>query len=163
MDYQQPLCRLSYPQLPKTKDMLPVAMSVKRQRRRVGGTIKVIEPHQPQRVQEPFPILSFAPSPLHPTRLLIHLFAFVLSIAQKRPSLTRSHIFLPISICFQSKSYSKMPPTLHLVRHAEGFHNSAWHGEGIHDPLLTEKGEAQCAELCKNFPYHDKIDMLMAS
>ncbi|KAG9603477.1 phosphoglycerate mutase-like protein, partial [Aureobasidium melanogenum] len=56
-----------------------------------------------------------------------------------------------------------MPPTLHLVRHAEGFHNSAWHGEGIHDPLLTEKGEAQCAELCKNFPYHDKIDMLMAS
>ncbi|CAD0086351.1 unnamed protein product [Aureobasidium vineae] len=56
-----------------------------------------------------------------------------------------------------------MPPTLHLVRHAEGFHNSSWHGEAIHDPLLTEKGEAQCAELCKNFPHHDKIDMLMAS
>ncbi|KAI5247626.1 phosphoglycerate mutase-like protein [Aureobasidium subglaciale] len=56
-----------------------------------------------------------------------------------------------------------MPPTLHLVRHAEGFHNCSWHGESIHDPLLTEKGEAQCAELCKNFPYHDKIDLLMAS
>lgn len=56
-----------------------------------------------------------------------------------------------------------MAPTLHLVRHAEGFHNVAWQGEGICDPLLTEKGEEQCAELCKNFPYHDKIDLLMAS
>ncbi|THW49229.1 phosphoglycerate mutase-like protein [Aureobasidium pullulans] len=56
-----------------------------------------------------------------------------------------------------------MPPILHLVRHGEGFHNTAWHGEGICDPLLTPHGEAQCADVCKNFPYHDKIELLMAS
>merc|ERR1712072_213969 len=49
-----------------------------------------------------------------------------------------------------------MPPTLHIVRHAEGFHNSSKGGEGIHDPLLTEKGQEQCRKLCKDFPHHDK-------
>jgi len=56
-----------------------------------------------------------------------------------------------------------MPPTLHIVRHAEGFHNSSKGGEGIHDPLLTEKGQEQCRKLCKDFPHHDKIELLMAS
>ncbi|KAI5358953.1 putative histidine phosphatase superfamily, clade-1 [Septoria linicola] len=56
-----------------------------------------------------------------------------------------------------------MPPTLHLVRHAEGFHNSAKNGESIHDPFLTEKGEQQARELCSQFQYHDDIDLLMAS
>jgi broad specificity phosphatase PhoE len=56
-----------------------------------------------------------------------------------------------------------MSPTLHLVRHAEGFHNCSWHGEAIRDPLLTEKGKSQCRELCENFAYHDDIDLLLAS
>ncbi|KAK5156635.1 hypothetical protein LTS14_004847 [Recurvomyces mirabilis] len=56
-----------------------------------------------------------------------------------------------------------MPPIVHLVRHAEGHHNVAKNGEDIHDPFLTEKGEQQCRELCMQFPFHDDIDLLMAS
>ncbi|GAB7343018.1 hypothetical protein MBLNU457_g1108t1 [Dothideomycetes sp. NU457] len=56
-----------------------------------------------------------------------------------------------------------MAPTLHMVRHAEGYHNSAHMGENIKDPFLTDKGKGQCEELCKNFPHHDKIELLMAS
>ncbi|RMY49100.1 hypothetical protein D0863_15229 [Hortaea werneckii] len=56
-----------------------------------------------------------------------------------------------------------MPPILHLVRHAEGYHNAAWHGEGIHDPFLTEHGQKQCEKLRQEFPDHDKIELLMAS
>lgn len=50
-----------------------------------------------------------------------------------------------------------MPPIVHLVRHAEGYHNAAKFGDGIHDPFLTEKGESQCRELCSQFPHHDKV------
>ncbi|CAK3917351.1 phosphoglycerate mutase [Lecanosticta acicola] len=46
----------------------------------------------------------------------------------------------------------------------------AWHatnvakgGEKIHDPVLTDEGIEQAKELCRNFPHHDDIDMLMAS
>ncbi|KAK4630452.1 hypothetical protein CLAFUW4_08615 [Fulvia fulva] len=56
-----------------------------------------------------------------------------------------------------------MPPKVHIVRHAEGFHNCSKGGEGIHDPFLTEKGQEQCRELCSQFSEHDKIDLLMAS
>jgi len=56
-----------------------------------------------------------------------------------------------------------MAPTLYIVRHAEGYHNSAHRGEDIQDPFLTDKGRGQCEELCKNFPHHDKIELLMAS
>lgn len=70
-----------------------------------------------------------------------------------------------------------MPPTIHLVRHAQGHHvgllrivlhspedktdhedqNVAKYGESIHDPFLTEDGENQCRELCRNFKHHDKV------
>lgn len=56
-----------------------------------------------------------------------------------------------------------MPPTLHLVRHAEGYHNTAWHGEGIHDPFLTDHGVEQCKTLRSNFTHHDELELLMAS
>ncbi|KXT15537.1 hypothetical protein AC579_3408 [Pseudocercospora musae] len=56
-----------------------------------------------------------------------------------------------------------MPPTIHLVRHAQGHHNVAKNGEAIHDPFLTDEGIEQAKTLCMNFPHHDDIDMLMAS
>ncbi|KAK6435016.1 hypothetical protein LTR95_008799 [Oleoguttula sp. CCFEE 5521] len=56
-----------------------------------------------------------------------------------------------------------MPPILHLVRHAEGWHNIADHGEDIHDPFLTPHGEEQCKNLREGFPYHDDIELLLAS
>lgn len=54
-------------------------------------------------------------------------------------------------------------PTLHLVRHAEGYHNLAAQNAGIHDPLLTETGEEQARSLQTLFPHHDSIDLLCAS
>lgn len=56
-----------------------------------------------------------------------------------------------------------MPPTIHLVRHAQGHHNVAKGGEAIHDPFLTDEGIQQAVELCQKFPHHDDIDLLMAS
>jgi len=57
-----------------------------------------------------------------------------------------------------------MPKTyIHLVRHAQGFHNISKENETIHDPDLTPFGEEQCAALRKNFPYHDKVTHLVAS
>ncbi|KAK5173200.1 uncharacterized protein LTR77_003322 [Saxophila tyrrhenica] len=56
-----------------------------------------------------------------------------------------------------------MPPTIHIVRHAQGYHNVGKYGEGIHDPFLTEEGKGQAQELCSKFPHHDSIDLLAAS
>jgi hypothetical protein len=70
-----------------------------------------------------------------------------------------------------------MPPTIHLVRHAEGYHvcrirlwtlnialtedlqNAEEWGEKIHDPFLTDKGKGQCEELCNRFPHHDEVGL----
>jgi broad specificity phosphatase PhoE len=52
---------------------------------------------------------------------------------------------------------------IHLVRHAQGFHNLSVENYQIPDPDLTPLGEEQCAQLQKNFPYHDNITYLVAS
>ncbi|KAL1960115.1 hypothetical protein VTO42DRAFT_287 [Malbranchea cinnamomea] len=56
-----------------------------------------------------------------------------------------------------------MPPTLHCVRHAQGYHNLTPANHVIHDPLLTPHGETQCKNLLANFPYHDDVDLVVAS
>ncbi|KAI0112414.1 histidine phosphatase superfamily [Nemania sp. FL0031] len=56
-----------------------------------------------------------------------------------------------------------MAPIIHLVRHAEGYHNLSLENQWIRDPDLTDKGKKQCEELNKAFPYHDKITHLVAS
>lgn len=56
-----------------------------------------------------------------------------------------------------------MPPTIHCVRHAQGYHNLSTANHSMHDPLLTPLGEEQCRQLQKNFPYQDKIDLVVAS
>ena len=56
-----------------------------------------------------------------------------------------------------------MAPTLHLVRHAQGYHNLSIANHHMHDPLLTSLGEEQCAHLAANFPYHEKVDLVVAS
>ncbi|KAI0514995.1 phosphoglycerate mutase-like protein [Xylaria bambusicola] len=56
-----------------------------------------------------------------------------------------------------------MAPVIHLVRHAQGYHNLSLENQWIHDPDLTEFGKQQCEDLCKAFPYHDKITHLVAS
>ncbi|RYP79901.1 hypothetical protein DL769_002734 [Monosporascus sp. CRB-8-3] len=55
-----------------------------------------------------------------------------------------------------------MVPTLHLVRHAEGFHN-ANKDRSIRDPKLTPLGEEQCAQFCREFAHHAKLTHLVAS
>lgn len=56
-----------------------------------------------------------------------------------------------------------MTITLHLVRHAQGFHNLNATNEAIPDPYLTPKGLAQCAALRASFPSHDRLTHLVAS
>lgn len=56
-----------------------------------------------------------------------------------------------------------MTVIIHLVRHAQGFHNLTRINQQIPDPYLTPDGNAQCHRLCKQFPFHDKITHLVAS
>lgn len=73
--------------------------------------------------------------------------------------------------------------TIYFTRHGEGYHQGEPQEEcerikdagnshvhifspilpANHDIELNEKGIAQCQNLCKNFPYHDKIDLIVAS
>jgi len=56
-----------------------------------------------------------------------------------------------------------MPPRIHCVRHAQGFHNLNVANHSMHDPLLTQLGEEQCRTLSKNFPYNCDVDLVVAS
>ncbi|KAK5123482.1 hypothetical protein LTR85_002520 [Meristemomyces frigidus] len=58
---------------------------------------------------------------------------------------------------------SGMAPTIHCVRHAQGYHNLSVANHTIHDPLLTPYGEEQCRDLAKQFPYHSAVDCVVAS
>lgn len=58
---------------------------------------------------------------------------------------------------------TKMAPTIHCVRHAQGFHNLSVANHSMQDPLLTDFGKQQCHQLEKDFPYHDKVDLVVAS
>ncbi|KAI0204542.1 phosphoglycerate mutase-like protein [Astrocystis sublimbata] len=56
-----------------------------------------------------------------------------------------------------------MAPIVHLVRHAQGYHNLSLENQWIHDPDLTDLGMKQCEDLCATFPYQGKITHLVAS
>lgn len=56
-----------------------------------------------------------------------------------------------------------MAPTLHCVRHAQGYHNLSVANHSIHDPLLTNFGEEQCRMLQKRFPNMGSVDLIVAS
>ncbi|MCJ1317244.1 hypothetical protein MMC15_002567 [Xylographa vitiligo] len=45
----------------------------------------------------------------------------------------------------------------------QGYHNLCIGNQSLHDPSLTPLGEAQCYQLCQDFPYHSSIDLLVAS
>jgi hypothetical protein len=71
-----------------------------------------------------------------------------------------------------------MPPRIHLIRHAQGFHNltvsvfpssrsdlsdSVQHDYSLRDALLTPKGKQQCHTLKEAFPHHKTVDIVFAS
>lgn len=56
-----------------------------------------------------------------------------------------------------------MSPTIHCVRHAQGYHNLTTANHHMHDPLLTPYGEQQCSDLQQTFPNQDSIDLIVAS
>lgn len=56
-----------------------------------------------------------------------------------------------------------MAPVIHLVRHAQGYHNLSVENQWLRDPDLTDLGKQQCEELNKVFPEHAKITHLVAS
>ncbi|KAG5988397.1 hypothetical protein E4U54_004671 [Claviceps lovelessii] len=57
----------------------------------------------------------------------------------------------------------KISPTIHLVRHAQGYHNVSVANESLSDPDLTPTGECQCSDLRAKFPFHDKLAKLVSS
>lgn len=57
-----------------------------------------------------------------------------------------------------------MAPThLHLIRHAQGFHNISTANHALRDPLLTPLGESQCHTLSTTLPSISTIDLIVAS
>jgi len=56
-----------------------------------------------------------------------------------------------------------MPTYIHLVRHAQGYHNLTAANHSLPDPDLTPLGKEQCAQLQKSFPYHSQVTHLVAS
>ncbi|KAI9900681.1 hypothetical protein N3K66_004943 [Trichothecium roseum] len=56
-----------------------------------------------------------------------------------------------------------MPPTIHLVRHAQGHHNVSVANEAMRDPDVTELGREQCARLRASFPHHARLSGLASS
>ncbi|KAG7286064.1 hypothetical protein NEMBOFW57_008367 [Staphylotrichum longicolle] len=56
-----------------------------------------------------------------------------------------------------------MPTYIHLVRHAQGFHNLSAANHSLPDPDLTPLGKDQCARLAKSFPFHPQVTHLVAS
>lgn len=60
-------------------------------------------------------------------------------------------------------SATTMAPTVHLVRHAQGFHNICKENEVLRDPGLTDEGKTQCGELQKRFPCHAGVELIVSS
>ncbi|KAF4634435.1 hypothetical protein G7Y89_g3681 [Cudoniella acicularis] len=52
---------------------------------------------------------------------------------------------------------------LHLVRHAQGYHNLNTANHSLPDPSLTPLGESQCETLSQTFPHTDLLTHLVAS
>ncbi|KAJ4417780.1 hypothetical protein N0V82_005946 [Gnomoniopsis sp. IMI 355080] len=57
---------------------------------------------------------------------------------------------------------AKMPTIIHLIRHAQGYHNVN-HDVSIPDPYLTPLGLQQSQQLGASFPAKDKITHIVAS
>ncbi|AEO64015.1 uncharacterized protein THITE_2109686 [Thermothielavioides terrestris NRRL 8126] len=56
-----------------------------------------------------------------------------------------------------------MPTYIHLVRHAQGFHNLTPANHALPDPDLTPLGREQCAQLQRTFPLHAQVTHIVAS
>ncbi|TPX58211.1 hypothetical protein SpCBS45565_g08050 [Spizellomyces sp. 'palustris'] len=61
-----------------------------------------------------------------------------------------------------SNGQTLSPPIIHLVRHAQGWHNVD-DDSTIKDPMLTPLGENQARTLASQFPYHDHITHIICS
>ncbi|MCJ1386269.1 hypothetical protein MMC17_009395 [Xylographa soralifera] len=71
------------------------------------------------------------------------------------------------SISFPNEDIIPKPNNklIHLVRHAQGFHNLSYKKHSIRDPLLTPKGRTQCGNVSATFPaaQQSSIKLLAAS
>ncbi|KAF2760331.1 phosphoglycerate mutase-like protein [Pseudovirgaria hyperparasitica] len=56
-----------------------------------------------------------------------------------------------------------MPPTIHCIRHAQGYHNLSTDNYILPDPDLTPHGMSQCTALSNSFPHMPQIDLIVAS
>ncbi|RFU29954.1 hypothetical protein B7463_g6393, partial [Scytalidium lignicola] len=53
--------------------------------------------------------------------------------------------------------------TLHLVRHAQGYHNLRQENHTLPDPLLTDLGRTQCTTLSTVFSHHAQVTDIVSS
>ncbi|OQE40115.1 hypothetical protein PENCOP_c006G08059 [Penicillium coprophilum] len=56
-----------------------------------------------------------------------------------------------------------MSPRIHLIRHAQGYHNLGPEYWNLADPLLTDEGKRQCLELSDSLSPKSTIDLVCAS
>lgn len=56
-----------------------------------------------------------------------------------------------------------MPPTIHIIRHAQGLHNLNPEDHNLQDPILTPYGIEQCQALSMAFPPMASIDLIVSS
>ncbi|PWY94989.1 hypothetical protein BO94DRAFT_542273 [Aspergillus sclerotioniger CBS 115572] len=56
-----------------------------------------------------------------------------------------------------------MTPRIHLVRHAEGYHNLGFTYWNIPDPLLTNHGKRQCLALRQSFAAMPSVELVVSS
>ncbi|KAJ5751918.1 phosphoglycerate mutase-like protein [Penicillium odoratum] len=56
-----------------------------------------------------------------------------------------------------------MPPKLHLIRHAQGYHNLGPEYWNLLDPNLTEKGKQQCRELRRKISFSSSVELVVSS
>lgn len=98
-----------------------------------------------------------------PHSLLPRFFTTLRSRLSTHSKSTKQHQKKDSGVITAPPTPPSMAPIIHCVRHAQGYHNLSTANHSIHDPLLTPLGEEQCRLLQIDFPYHDKIDLIVAS
>lgn len=56
-----------------------------------------------------------------------------------------------------------VPPIVHLVRHAQGYHNLTTANYDMPDPSITPYGIKQCQQLSQTFQHHSSTKVVVAS
>lgn len=110
-----------------------------------------------------FPVSNLAFSTLHQFLKSLRTWQLPRLTARTSTAKQSQQYQRPIATSPQPTTIAIMAPTVHCVRHAQGYHNLTTANHHMHDPLLTPFGEQQCSDLQANFPNPSSIDLIVAS